>query len=135
MRTASSSPLNGGHFLALSGLLGFLAVAIGAIVAHALKSQLTPDAMALFRTGWEYHMIHALALGLAGALAISQPESRAFRFAGLFWILGIFLFSGSLYAVSLGAPRILVHVTPLGGFSLMGGWIALTLGAMAVRKG
>ena len=134
MRTTSNSPLNGGFFLALAGLFGFLAVAIGAIGAHALKSQLTPDAMALFRTGWEYHMIHALALGLAGTLGISQPKSRGFRFAGLFWILGILLFSGSLYAVSLGAPHILVHVTPLGGFSLMGGWIALSVGAMALRK-
>lgn len=126
--------LNGGLFLVSAGLFGFLAVAIGAIGAHALKAQLSSDAMALFRTGWEYHMLHALALGLIGTLALSYPSSRSFRFAGLLWILGIVLFSGSLYAVSLGAPRILVHVTPLGGFSLMGGWIALSLGALSLRK-
>lgn len=79
-------------------------------------------------------MVHALALGLIGSLSLNYPNSRSFRFAGGFWILGILLFSGSLYAVSLGAPRMLVHVTPLGGFSLMGGWIALSIGALALRK-
>lgn len=134
MQTANRFSLNASLLLAAAGLFGFLAVAIGAIGAHALKAHLTPDAMALFRTGWEYHMVHALALGLIGSLSLNYPNSRSFRFAGGFWILGILLFSGSLYAVSLGAPRMLVHVTPLGGFSLMGGWIALSIGALALRK-
>jgi uncharacterized membrane protein YgdD (TMEM256/DUF423 family) len=135
MRSTSSSSLDGTLFLAIAGILGFLAVAVGAVGAHALKAHLTPDAMALFRTGWEYHMLHVLALGLIGSLALNFPKIRSFRFAGGFWILGIVLFSGSLYAVSLGAPRILVHVTPVGGFSLMAGWIALCLGALQIRKG
>jgi len=135
MRSTPSSSLDGTLFLAIAGILGFLAVAVGAVGAHALKAHLTPDAMALFRTGWEYHMLHALALGLIGSLALNFPKIRSFRFAGGFWILGIVLFSGSLYAVSLGAPRILVHVTPVGGFSLMAGWIALCLGALLIRKG
>ncbi len=134
MQTANRFSLNASLLLAAAGLFGFLAVAIGAIGAHALKAHLTPDAMALFRTGWEYHMVHALALGLIGTLSLNDPNSRSFRFAGGFWILGILLFSGSLYAVSLGAPRMLVHVTPLGGFSLMGGWIALSIGGLALRK-
>jgi uncharacterized membrane protein YgdD (TMEM256/DUF423 family) len=134
MQTANRFSLNASLLLAAAGLFGFLAVAIGAIGSHALKAHLTPDAMALFRTGWEYHMVHALALGLIGSLSLNYPNSRSFRFAGGFWILGILLFSGSLYAVSLGAPRMLVHVTPLGGFSLMGGWIALSIGALALRK-
>ena len=134
MRTAHNAFLNGRFFLAISGAIGFLAVAIGAMGAHALKAHLTPDDMALFRTGWEYHMIHALALGLIGSLGLSFPKSRAFQFAGVFWIVGIVLFSGSLYAVSLGAPRVLVHVTPMGGFSLMAGWIALAVGALVIRK-
>ncbi len=134
MQTANRFSLNASLLLAAAGLFGFLAVAIGAIGAHALKAHLTPDAMALFRTGWDYHMVHALALGLIGSLSLNYPNSRSFRFAGGFWILGILLFSGSLYAVSLGAPRMLVHVTPLGGFSLMGGWIALSIGALALRK-
>jgi uncharacterized membrane protein YgdD (TMEM256/DUF423 family) len=135
MRDTSRSLLNGGLFLTTAGAFGFLAVAIGAIGAHALKAHLSPDDMALFRTGWEYHMIHALALALIGTLGLSFPKSRSFRYAGVFWILGIVLFSGSLYAVSLGAPRILVHVTPLGGFSLMAGWIALSVGALTLRRG
>lgn len=134
MQTANRFSLNASLLLAAAGLFGFLAVAIGAIGAHALKAHLTPDAMALFRTGWEYHMVHALALGLIGTLSLNDPNSRSFRFAGGLWILGILLFSGSLYAVSLGAPKILVHVTPLGGFSLMGGWIALSVGGLALRK-
>lgn len=135
MRATPNPHLDGGLLLAIAGLLGFSAVALGAVGAHALKAQLTPDAMALFRTGCEYHMVHALALGLIGSLALNFPKQRSFRLAGLFWIMGILLFSGSLYAVSLGAPRVLVHVTPLGGFSLMAGWIALSVGAFSIRKG
>lgn len=135
MRSSFTSFLNGSLFLAAAGLLGFLAVAFGALGAHALKAHLTPDAMALFRTGWEYHLTHALALGVIGNLALNHPTNRSFRLAGVLWLLGLVLFSGSLYAVSLGAPHILVHVTPLGGFSLMGGWIGLFLGALALRKG
>jgi len=131
MRTS----LDGGFLLAVTGILGFLAVVVGAVGAHALKAHLTADAMALFRTGWEYHMLHALALGLVGALALGFPQIRSFRWAGVFWILGILLFSGSLYAVSLGASRMLVHVTPWGGFSLMAGWIALCRGGLRLRKG
>lgn len=134
MRSTCTSFFNGGLFLAAAGLLGFLAVAFGAVGAHALKAHLTPDAMALFRTGWEYHLTHALALGVIGNLALNHPTNRSFRLAGALWLLGVVLFSGSLYAVSLGAPHILVHVTPLGGFSLMGGWISLALGGLALRK-
>ncbi len=134
MRNVPKPRLDGTLWLAAAGFLGFLAVAFGAVGAHALKAHLTPDEMALFRTGWEYHMIHALALGLAGTLSLTYPQSRSFRFAGFFWLLGMGLFSGSLYAVSLGAPKIWVHVTPFGGFSLMAGWISLCVGGLAIRK-
>lgn len=134
MPNSPRSFLDGTLFLTVAGVLGFLAVAAGAIGAHALKAHLTPDDMALFRTGWEYHLLHALGLSVIGALALSFPKNQGLRYAGVFWIVGMVLFSGSLYAVSLGAPRELVHITPLGGFSLMAGWIALTVGARSIRK-
>ena len=126
--------LDGPFWLAAAGFLGFLGVAVGAIGAHALKAQVTPDAMALFRTAWEYHILHALVLGLIGGLSLAYPDSRSFRMAGAACLLGIGLFSGSLYAVSLGAPRIWVHVTPFGGFSLMASWLAICVGAFSIRK-
>jgi uncharacterized membrane protein YgdD (TMEM256/DUF423 family) len=120
--------------LAMTGLLGFLSVLIGAVGAHALKAHLSPEAQGWFRTAWEYQILHVLALGLGSVLTLNHPEVRAFRWAGLAWITGILLFSGSLYAVSLGAPHFWVHVTPMGGFSLMAGWLLLSWGAFRLRK-
>lgn len=131
-RTHTHKP--GWGFIASAGLIGFLAVALGAIGAHALKPHLSESAQTLFRTAWEYQIIHALALGMGGMLTLQYPAVRSFRWAAMAWLTGTLLFSGSLYAVSLGAPHALVHITPLGGFSLMAGWIFLGLGARGIRK-
>ena len=134
MSKATTSKLSGPFWLACAGVTGFLAVAIGAMGAHALKAHLSAEAMALYRTAWEYQTIHAITLALGGLLALLFPQNAYFVRACMAWFSGIVLFSGSLYAVSFGAPHSLVHVTPFGGFSLMAGWILFAIGGLRLRK-
>ena len=107
-------------------MLGAAAVVLGAFGAHALKERLGTDALQLWQTAVQYHFWHVLAL-LAVALAGSGPW---FKTAGWLLIAGVLLFSGSLYALALGAPRALGMVTPLGGLALILGWLALAVAAL-----
>ena len=107
-----------------AALSGFLAVCLGAFAAHGLKSRISVDALAIWQTGVQYQMYHALAL-LAVGLLYQQHPSKALKIAGLAFIIGTLLFSGSLYALALGAPRSLGVITPLGGTGFLVGWIAL----------
>jgi uncharacterized membrane protein YgdD (TMEM256/DUF423 family) len=108
-------------WLALAALLGACGVAIGAGGAHALRSHIVPEYLATFETGVRYHLIHAVA---ALALALGGARRGARLAIGLFAI-GVTLFSGSLYALALGAPTRLGIVTPFGGVALLLGWLAL----------
>lgn len=107
----------------LVGIAGASAVLLGAFGAHALRDVLDPAHRELWRTAVEYHAWHALALALAAALG----AGRAGRCATVAFAFGIALFSGSLYALALGAPRWVGVVTPLGGIAFVAGWIALGL--------
>jgi uncharacterized membrane protein YgdD (TMEM256/DUF423 family) len=115
-------------FILIGSILGFLGVAAGAFGAHALKSRLSPDLLAVFETGARYQLIHAVAL-LAVAALMTQLSSGAVRASGWLFISGSLIFSGSLYALALSGVRILGAVTPVGGLLLLAGWIALALGA------
>ncbi|MBX3050758.1 MAG: DUF423 domain-containing protein [Caldilineaceae bacterium] len=114
-------------FLFLGALLGALAVALGAFGAHALKARLTPENLVTFETGVRYHFYHSFALLAAGLVQFLFPPAGAAVLAGWLFLTGIVLFSGSLYWLSLGGPRWLGPVTPLGGLALIAGWIALAL--------
>ncbi|PTU30745.1 DUF423 domain-containing protein [Stenotrophobium rhamnosiphilum] len=103
---------------------GFLAVALGAFGAHALKQRLSTEMLAVWRTGVEYHFYHALALILLGIIARQTP-SAALNAGGACFALGVLIFSGSLYALALSDIRILGAVTPLGGLLFLAGWILL----------
>jgi uncharacterized membrane protein YgdD (TMEM256/DUF423 family) len=103
------------------GLAGASAVALGAFGAHALRDVLDARGSELWHTAVSYHFWHALALGLA---AFAVP-GRARRTAMALFGVGIVLFSGSLYALALGAPRWVGAITPLGGVAFIVGWIAL----------
>lgn len=83
----------------------------------------------MWDTAVHYHLVHSLALLLCGSLT-SAANTRALRIAGCCFGLGILLFSGSLYGLSLGGPRLLGPVTPLGGLLLITGWLALAVGAV-----
>jgi len=103
---------------------------MGAFGAHGLKTRLGPDMLAVWQTGVQYHLWHALGLILVGLCATLAPEGPWWRAAGILLVAGILLFSGSLYALALGAPRGLGVVTPLGGLAFLLGWAALAVAAM-----
>jgi len=111
-------------FLLLGAFYGFLGVACGAFGAHALKDRLAPEMLAVWRTAVEYQLWHALALLAVGQLMRSQP-APALSAAGAGFALGVLVFSGSLYALSLSGVRALGAITPLGGLLLLAGWAAL----------
>lgn len=110
-----------GPWLAVAALLGASGVAIGAGGAHALRSVIVPEYLATFETGVRYHLIHAVAL-LALALG---GHGRPIAVPAALLTLGVLLFSGSLYALALGAPTRLGIVTPFGGVALLLGWLSL----------
>lgn len=115
---------------ALAGTISaFLAVAAGAFGAHALRSRLSPELLAVFETGARYQMYHALAL-IAVAWAASHWPLPSVRLAGWLFIAGTVLFSGSLYLLALTGTRWLGAITPLGGVLLLAGWLALAAGLL-----
>lgn len=116
-------------FLLASGLSGCLAVILGAFGAHGLKHSLTATLLSAFETGVQYQFIHTLSLLALGVLLSRMPHTpAALTYAGLLWLAGMVLFSGSLYALALGGPKWLGPITPLGGLMLILGWLSLTLG-------
>ena len=124
-------------WLALAGANGFLAVAAGAFGAHGLKKTLAalPDGaqrLDWWHTAAQYHLAHALALGLVAALA-PHVAGRTPALAGWFFLAGLGLFSGSLYTMTLTGVRALGAVTPVGGLCLLAGWLAVCLSAWRLR--
>jgi uncharacterized membrane protein YgdD (TMEM256/DUF423 family) len=104
----------------LAGVVGAAAVALGAFGAHGLKATVDdPYLLGLWETGARYHLVHAAAL-LGVAAHPRQPKLAAALFTA-----GIVIFAGTLYAMALGGPRWLGAVTPIGGVSLIVGWLAL----------
>lgn len=116
-------------WLSLGAAYGFLAVALGAFGAHALKARLTPEMLAVWRTGVDYQFYHALALLMLGLIA-RQQTSSALNVAGVCFGAGVLLFSGSLYALALSEIRILGAITPVGGLLFLSGWLLLAYAAL-----
>lgn len=106
-----------------------LAVALGAFGAHGLKARLTAEQLAWWHTGCNYHFIHALGLLALGILAASRPDLTWSRGIGGCLLAGILIFSGSLYAMALGAPRWFGAITPIGGLAFIAGWLWLAVSA------
>jgi uncharacterized membrane protein YgdD (TMEM256/DUF423 family) len=119
-------------FIAIAAILAGLSVAAGAFASHALKAKLTERAIEIFETGARYQMYHALALLLV-ALLLSRAETASISLtvAGYAFIVGIALFSGSLYALSLSGIKWLGAITPLGGVAFLVGWAMLAIAAFA----
>ena len=116
-------------FAVLGALLGGLAVAAGAFGAHALRARLTPEMLAVFETGARYQMYHALAL-IAVAWVAGRDAARSVRVAGVAFVVGTLLFSGSLYLLALTGIRWLGAITPLGGVAFLVGWGSLAWSAL-----
>ena len=108
--------------LVIAGLLIALATICGAFGAHALKGHLTQDKLQVYETAVRYHFLHALGLVAIGIL-LRTADSGLLRWSAIAVLTGIILFSGSLYLLTFGAPRLLGIVTPFGGLALIAGWI------------
>ncbi|WP_462380756.1 DUF423 domain-containing protein [Pseudomonas sp. Marseille-QA0892] len=115
-------------FLLMAAFFGFTGVALGAFAAHGLKTRLSSDYLAVFQTGVHYQLIHALALLGVAWLALQFP-GRLVTVAGSLFALGIVLFSGSLYLLTLVGIGRFGIVTPIGGAAFLGGWLCLGLAA------
>lgn len=126
------------RFVATGAMLGAIAVALGAFGAHGLKKIVDPDTVQVFQTGVQYQMYHAIALLLAGLL-YEKCNQKLARVAGILFIVGIILFSGSLYTLTAG--RVAGNnsfdksgiITPFGGISFIAGWVILFLAAIKKR--
>jgi uncharacterized membrane protein YgdD (TMEM256/DUF423 family) len=116
-------------FLLMAAVAGFLGVSLGAFGAHGLRARLSPDMMAAFQTGVQYHLIHAAALLAVSAIAV-RTTSRMVPMAGWLFILGIVLFSGSLYVLAISGVTRLGMVTPVGGLAFLAGWALLAIAAL-----
>lgn len=117
-------------FFILGAVSGAIAVMLGAFGAHALRSSLSPERLATFETGVRYEMYHALALLAVSLAAAREGTSGWMAAAGIFFVLGTLLFSGSLYLLAATKARWLGAITPLGGIAFIAGWLLLALSAL-----
>lgn len=115
------------NWMTLAALSGFLAVGVGAFAAHGAKD---PRAAELLRTGSTYGFMHTMAT--FASATFMQVGARRARFAPAFFLLGVLLFSGSLYALAAGAPRWVGMITPFGGLLFLAGWATLAWAARGV---
>ena len=120
--TPEAAPRFARHCVLAGALLMLAAVVLGAFGAHALQGGLTPRQLESYRTGVLYHQLHALGLLGVGLLAGRLGTSRWLLTAAWAMGIGILLFSGSIYAMTLGAPRTLGMVAPIGGLAFMVAW-------------
>lgn len=121
-------------FLSLAAILGGLSVAAGAFGSHALREKMSERSLEIFDIGTRYQMYHALAL-LVVALLLSRIESPPpiLLASGWLFIIGIVIFSGSLYALSLSGVKYLGAIAPIGGAALIAGWGALAFAAWSLK--
>jgi uncharacterized membrane protein YgdD (TMEM256/DUF423 family) len=136
----------GRAFLLVGTLFAFTGVAAGAFGSHALRSKLTPERLGTFETAVRYQLWHALALFVvvfvnalafgpfgwtsSAALVAVRDFNLPDALAGLLFIAGILLFSGSLYMLALTADRRWAGMTPIGGLCLLAGWACLAWGIL-----
>ncbi len=118
----------GQFFLAASAISGFIAVALGAFGAHALKQRLSAEMLAVYETAVQYHFYHTLALLAVAVLMVGGAQGL--KLSAVLFLVGTLIFSGSLYALALSGVKILGAVTPIGGLCLLAGWACLTYTAI-----
>ena len=121
------------HFISLGSFSAALAVLSGAFGAHALKSKIPPEALAIFQTGVQYHLYHSLGLILVGIICRVGKPSTAMSFSGWMMLIGIILFSGSLYILSITGIRSIGMITPIGGILFIISWILLAIAPLKLQ--
>ncbi len=119
------------HLITAGAINMFIAVAAGAFGAHALKQSLSPEMLNIWHTAANYQMMHALGL-IAIALLMPRFNQVLLKRAGLIMLIGILIFSGSLYALALSGIHILGAITPIGGVAFLLAWVMLA--SAAIRR-
>ncbi|WP_336779400.1 DUF423 domain-containing protein [Paenibacillus illinoisensis] len=114
-------------WMTVGAIMTMLSVAIGAFGAHMLKEKIGADAIAVYETGVQYHMIHALALLIVGLTAGQLGVSSKLKWAARLLFIGIIVFSGSLYVLSITGIKVLGAITPIGGVAFIAGWLLFAL--------
>ncbi|MCG7384862.1 DUF423 domain-containing protein [Paenibacillus sp. ACRRY] len=114
-------------WMTVGAVMTMLSVAIGAFGAHMLKEKIGADAIAVYETGVQYHMIHALALLIVGLTAGQLGASSKLKWAARLLFIGIIVFSGSLYVLSITGIKVLGAITPIGGVAFIAGWLLFAL--------
>ena len=120
-----------------AAIFGLTGVALGAFGVHALQGTLLDHGtLNAWKTGVLYQLVHAVALiGVAALIPSSEATvQRYLAWVARFWVAGVILFSGSLYILALGGPRIFGPITPLGGVALMLGWISILIAGIKHGK-
>jgi len=115
--------------LTLAALFLFAAVVAGAFGAHAAKTMMAPDMIAVYQTAVQYHFWHGLGLLAVGVLIAWKPEAGMLGVAAWLLVAGMLLFSGSLYLIALTGVRGISAVTPIGGVALLAAWLAVAWAA------
>ncbi|GMQ52252.1 DUF423 domain-containing protein [Halopseudomonas aestusnigri] len=113
--------------LLLASLSGFTGVALGAFAAHGLRGKLSENMLSVFQTGVIYQLWHTMALIGVAVLLLRSPDSTLLKATGVLFALGIVLFSGSLYLLTLSGIGKLGMITPLGGVLWLVAWLCLGL--------
>ena len=128
-------PMNKLFWMKIVAINGLLAVLLGAFAAHVLEASLSPERLSVFHTAVKYHMFHTLAL--LGLICLdNQAGLPRYRiYAAIFFLLGIGLFSGSLYLLVATGITKLALVTPMGGLAFLMGWILLLISAREKNNG
>jgi len=112
-------------FVILASLSGMFAVILGAFGAHGLRDRLDAHLLGIYQTAVQYHFYHSLALLAVGVIALQQPQTVLLKSAGWLFLIGIAVFSGSLYLLAITGVKWLGAVTPLGGLAFIAGWACL----------
>lgn len=119
--TPKTTIISGSVFMAF-------AVVFGAFGAHIIQDMLTPDRFEVYKTGVEYHFYHALGLLILGAVSLNKTESKWLEWSGILFVTGIFIFSGSLYILTLTDTAWPGMITPVGGLAFITGWLLFAVG-------
>jgi uncharacterized membrane protein YgdD (TMEM256/DUF423 family) len=123
--------------LAIGGIVCGVGVALGAFAAHGLKQMLSPYLLDVFQTGVQYQFIHGMAILLCGVLLglkLPLKSQKYFSLAAVCFIIGIFCFSGSLYALAITGIKWFGPITPLGGITFMLGWGLFVYAALQINE-
>lgn len=117
-------------FIIIGAINAFLAVALGAFGAHGLADRLEPKYLEIWKTGVNYQMFHALGILAVAAILGKYAASSLFSWSGWLMLVGIILFSGSLYVLSLTKINMIGAITPIGGVCFLAAWLLLVIGAV-----